>query len=223
MTERSQPVKIRYIFIILLLLCIGSLIAFWQAKPPPEVIKIYKAVPYTPENTPKSTRPTVVENVHLPAAAVTETEGGVTSIDREENEMLSVDPAKLMTDSDELRERLDSTEALHTEEHGEVADTDTITEIPSSELSRMVRETFDMASVLNAYDIFVDENGKADCPKCGTKHFHLLRNSGAVFNEWCCMECEYPGGDVIDFVAWREGIDEEEATRALAESAGLLK
>ena len=117
-----------------------------------------------------------------------------------------------------------STEPLSEGQEEVVAhETDTATEIPYSELSRMVRAAYDMESVLNEYGIYVDEIGKDACPKCVTYNFHILLSLTDGPDEWCCMECEYPGGDVIDFVAWREDIDVTEATRYLAERAGLLE
>lgn len=103
-------------------------------------------------------------------------------------------------------------------------DTYTATEIPYSELARMVTEAYEMESVLNAYGVYVDENGRGTCPKCSLTDFRLLlsRQVGR-YDEWCCMDCEWPGGDVIDFVAWREDIDVTEAAQYLAERAGLLE
>jgi len=210
------------------LLCIGSLIGLWRAKrTPPEVIKIYKAVPYEP----KSTRATEVENVQSPTSApVAETEDTVYSDEIQTNEVLSEEEVELMREEDEFWEWFAS---LDTElswedffEEGEDVvehETATATEIPYSELARLVREAYEMEWILNEYGIYVDEIGKDVCPKCSGYDFHMIRSLTGGYDEWCCMECEYPGGDVIDFVAWIEDIDEKEAARYLAGRAGLLE
>lgn len=104
------------------------------------------------------------------------------------------------------------------------SETDTGIEIPYSELVRIVREAYEMESTLNAYGTYVDENGRGVCPKCSLTDFRLLlsRLTGK-YDEWCCMDCEWPGGDVIDFVAWMENIDVTEAAQHLAKRPGLLK
>ncbi|MXV75969.1 hypothetical protein F4Z99_17055 [Candidatus Poribacteria bacterium] len=217
----------RISIVITLLFCIGGLIALWNAnRTPSEVITIYKTVPYTP----KSIRPTPVQNVQSPTSVpVAETERTADPDEREKKEVLLEDDAKLMPEADafsEWLEQLDTelSEGPLSEERGEVAETDTATEIPYSELSRMVREAYTMESILNEYDIYVDELGKDVCPKCVTYNFHIARSqTGQDHDQWCCFECNPRGGDVIDFVSWMEGIDVTIAARDLAERAGLLK
>ena len=217
----------RIYIVITSLFCVGGLIGLWSAnRPPPEVIKIYKTVPYTP----KSTRPMPVQSVQSPTSVpVAETERTAYSDETEKKEVLSEDDAKLMPEADAFSgwlEQLDTelSEAPLSEERGEVADTDTVTEIPYSELSRRVREAYTMESVLNEYDVYVDELGKDVCPKCVTYNFHIVRSqTGQDHDLWCCFECNPGGGDVIDFVSWMEGIDVTIAARDLAERAGLLK
>ena len=217
----------RISIVITLLFSIGGLIALWNAnRPPPEVITIYKTVPYSP----KSTRPMPVQNVQSPTSVpVAETERTAYSNETAKKEVLSEDDAKLMPEAgafSEWLEQLDTelSEAPLSEEREEVADADTVTEIPYSELSRRVREAYTMESVLNEYDIYVDELGKDVCPKCVTYSFHIVRSqTGQDPDLWCCFECNPGGGDVIDFVSWMEGIDVTIAARDLAERAGLLE
>ena len=83
---------------------------------------------------------------------------------------------------------------------------------------------YDLESVANEYGVFVDENGKGTCVKCGNSDFRLLRYRHKVrYEEWACMDCAWPGGDISDFVAWIEDIDLAEAVRYLAKRAGILK
>ncbi len=220
--------KSRFIF-ILSLLCIGGLIGLWLAreKPPPEVIKIYKAAPYVP----KSTRATAGEGTHSPTSVpVAETASTAYSDGIQTNEVLSEEDAEQMPEEDDFWEWL---ELLETELAGEnlseeredvvEPETDTATEIPYPELARMVADIYDMESVLNEYGIYVDELGKSTCPKCARTDFVLIQSRIDGNNQWACMDCEWPGGGVTDFVAWMEGIDNIEATRYLAERAGLIK
>ncbi len=87
----------------------------------------------------------------------------------------------------------------------------------------MVTAVYDMEEVLNEYGIYVNERNRAHCPKCDGYDFYLLENirTGEA-NEWACMDCAWPGGDVIGFVAWMEDVDGTEAARFLAERAGII-
>ena len=95
----------RISIIITCLFCIGGLIALWNAnRTPPEVITIYKTVPYTP----KSTRATPVQNVQSPTSVpVAETERTAYSDETEKKEVLSEDAAKLMPEADAFSEWLE--------------------------------------------------------------------------------------------------------------------
>ena len=219
--------KSLFIFFISLL-CLGGLIGFWRAKQTPsEVLKIYKAGPYEP----KSTRVSAVENVHPPAGTpVAKTRGAEYSDGIQTNEALSKTD-EFIPEEGEFGEWLTSldtelsVEALSGEREDIAApEIDTAGEIPYSELEKMVADAYEMEDVLNAYDIYVNKDGRGHCPKCAHSDFYLLRSVAAnTPDEWCCMDCEYPGGNVTDFVAWIERIDVTEATQYLAERAGLLE
>lgn len=219
--------KSLFIFLISLL-CLGGLIGIWRAKQTPsEVLKIYKAVPYEP----KSTRALMVENVHSPAATpVAETEGAEYSDGIQTDEVLS-EAAEFIPEADEFGEWLTPLDTelsaeVFSGEREDFADPkiDTAGEILYSELERMVAAAYKMEDVLNTYGIYVNEDGRGHCPKCAQSDFYLLRSlKASTPDEWCCMDCEYPGGNVTEFVAWMESIDVTEATQYLAERAGLLK
>lgn len=221
----------RISIVITSLFCVSSLIGIWMVKPKvqPEVIKIYKTVPYA------------LKPVHMTRAEVTQTPVISDLSETEHLNTFQTDEAAednriseyelSLEEEDEFWEWLAS---LDTELSAETlsekrkdvveSETDTATEIPYSELARMVREVYEMESVLNEYGIYVDENGKGICPKCSLTDFRLLLSIQTNrYDSWCCMDCEWPGGDVIDFVAWREDIDGTEATRYLAERVGLLE
>lgn len=218
----------RISIVITLIFCVGGLIALWnENRTPPEVIKIYKTVPYTP----KSTRATPVQNVQSPTSVpVADTETMEYPDEMQTTKVLSEVDAALTHQGNALSAGAaplseDSTPPLSEENEKVVAhETDTATEIPYSELSRMVREAYSMESVLNEYGIYPDELGKDVCPKTGNYSFHIVRSqTGQDVDLWCCFECEPTGGDVIDFVSWMEGVDVTVAARDLAERAGLMK
>ncbi len=52
----------------------------------------------------------------------------------------------------------------------------------------MVKDAYDMESVLNEYGIYVDKNNKAVCPKCTGYDFYLLESRTSGHDEWCCDE-----------------------------------
>ncbi len=214
----------RIAIVIAGLFCIFGLIALWCAnQPPPEVIKIYTAVPYAP----KMSHTPAAEDVRSAYTAPSET-APLTAAGAGDDPI-----AGDSTSPEEYSAFLDWLDALEgelsmatlTEEPEDVAapEAETPTELPYWELRKMVKDAYDMESVLNEYGIYVDENNRAVCPKCTGYDFYLLESRTSGHDEWCCLDCEYPGGDVIEFVAWIEGVEETEAARYLAERAGLLK
>lgn len=99
-------------------------------------------------------------------------------------------------------------------------DQDQNTDIPYAELSRMVIETYDLKEVISSY--FDPTDGY--CPKCDQQDFVIMRNAkNGRLEAWCCFNCYNSVYDVIDFVAWVEGIDETEVVRKLATEVGILE
>ncbi len=215
--------KSRFIF-ILSLLCIGGLIGLWLAreKPPPEVIKIYKAAPYGP----KPVRTTQVEVTQPPVVftpSETQDRGAPQDEPLAEPEFFPEEEAAFWEWLETLEAPLAETTYDETETEGE-QEADTPTEIPYLELVEMVKEVYELEDVLNDYGVFVDEWGNGYCPKCSSQDFHLMKYvKTGKYEYWCCMECKDGAYNVVDFVAWMEGTSDTEAARYLAERAGLLK
>lgn len=214
---------------ILSLLCIGVLIGVWRAKQtPPEVIKIYKAAHYEPQ----STRARVPLNVHAPATErVAKTEGTEYSDDFQTDHVLSEFSAEFIPEEDEFGEWSTS---LDPERSAEVfsgkrediaePETDTTAEIPYSELVKRVKEAYELEDVLNDYGVFLDEWGNGYCSKCTRMDFQLMKSvKTGKYEFWCCMACKDGAYNVVEFVAWREGWNDTEAARYLAQRAGLLE
>ena len=197
-----------------------------RSKSPPEVIKIYKAIPYEPrqEHTKQQETPTPpIEGIGASkrkqakspqTAIVTEPKRGP------EYELLPEEEAAFL----DWLATLDTPSSAETitEEAGAVNEQnpDANTDIPYAELFRMVRETYDLKEVINSY--FDPTDGY--CPKCDQQDFEIMQNAkNGRLEAWCCFNCYNGAYDVSEFVAWIEGIDETEAVRKLATQAGILE
>ena len=198
--------------------CIGGLIGFWmmKTKSPPEVIKIYKTTPYESKQekteqhetaTPpiENIRPSTREHAKSPQTEIVS-----------ESERLSASellPELATLDTPSLSETIT--------EGGEVVnDQDSDTDISYAELSKMVIETYDLKEVIKSY--FDPTSGH--CPNCGQQDFEIMRNAkNGRLEAWSCFNCYNGVYDVIEFVAWIEGIDKTEAVQQLATQAGILE
>lgn len=97
------------------------------------------------------------------------------------------------------------------------------TEISVSELEKMLMDAVNIEDVFKSYGINI-ELGRSICPKCSSQEFLLLKSDKSeILDQWCCMDCELMGGDVIEFVAWMEGVDRSSAIKKLASRAGALE
>ena len=91
--------------------------------------------------------------------------------------------------------------------------------IPSGEFYNMVIDIYNLRDIVEIYGI---EEGF--CPKCGESDFNLMTDAktGRI-DYWCCFNCKNGIFHVIDFVAWMEGIDTNDAFRYLVGDADLPK
>ena len=224
----------KYAFLFAGLLLIGGLVGLWMAKPKgqPEVITIYKTVPY--ENL---KRVGISQTTHLTTSS-TQTQSSEKKYTRglsagEVSEgMLSVEEELSAAEKTEFLEWLTALEAElpmettneETEEEME-SGKDTTTEMPYRELRDIVVAAYELEDVLNEYGVFPDNLGKSTCPKCPSTEFTLmLYVPTGRYETWCCMDCKDGAYNVIDFVAWMEGTDDlQGVAMRLAERAGLLE
>lgn len=97
------------------------------------------------------------------------------------------------------------------------------TEISVNELEKMLMDAVNIEDVFKSYGIYI-ELGRSICPKCSSQEFLLLKSDKPeISDQWCCMDCELMGGDVIEFVAWMESVDRSSAIKKLASWAGVLE
>lgn len=97
-------------------------------------------------------------------------------------------------------------------------------EISYAELSKIVRENYDLKEVIQSYIDLDERISPWFCPKCNQQDFEIMRNAkNGRLEYWCCFNCYNSAYDVIEFVAWIEGIDHHDAILKLATQAGLLK
>ncbi|RKU15610.1 hypothetical protein C6503_13595 [Candidatus Poribacteria bacterium] len=223
----------KHAFLFAGLLVIGGLVGLWMAKPKgqPEVITIYKTVPYEPK------RISTTQTTHLTASS-TQTQGSEKkythglSAGEVSEDMLSVKEELSAAEKTEFLEWLTALEAElpiettneETEEEME-SGKDTTTEMPYKELRDMVVAGYELEDILSEYGVFPDNLGKSTCPKCPSTEFTLmLYVPTGRYETWCCMDCKDGAYNVIDFVAWMEGTDDlQGVAMRLAERAGLLE
>ena len=220
----------KYTFAFAGLLLIGGLIGLWVAKPKgqPEVITIYKTVPYEPKQVDTS------QTTHFTVPPTQRSEEKYThglSAGEVSEDMFSVREKFSSAEEMEFSEWLTaleaelSTETTHKETEEEMESEETLTEIPYTELRDMVVAEYELEDILNEYGIFPDTLGKSRCPKCPSTEFTLMLYVPTGRHEmWCCMDCKDGAYNVIDFVAWVEGTDDHRGVAMrLAERAGLLE
>lgn len=209
--------------IIVGLLCVGGLIGFWmmRSKAPPEVIKIYNAIPYEQRQERTKQQGTLtppIEGIHASKRKQTkntETER-VSEPERLPKYGLSPEEEAAFLDWLSTLDTPSSTESKT--EETEIMNTNT--EISYAKLFPMVRETYDLTEVIKSY--FDPTDGY--CPKCDQQDFQIMLNGkNGRLEYWCCFNCYDGGYDVSDFVAWIEGIEVTEAVRQLATQAGILE
>ena len=213
------------------LLLIGGLIGLWVAKPEgqPEVITIYKTVPYEPKQVSTS------QTTHLTVPPTQSSKEKYTpglSAGKVPKDMLWVEENFSDAEKTEFSEWLTALEAelstettnKETEEEME-SEKDTTPKMPYRELRDMVVAAYELEDILNEYGIFPDNLGKSTCPKCPSTEFTLMLYVPTGRHEmWCCMDCKDGAYDTIDFVAWMEGTDDlRGVAMRLAERAGLLE
>lgn len=224
----------KHAFLFAGLLLIGGLVGLWMAKPKgqPEVITIYKTVPY---EEPKQVG--MSQTTHLTASS-TQTQGSEKkythglSAGEVSEDMLSVEGELSAAEKTAFLEWLTALEAElpiettneETEEEMESEKAIT-TEMPYRELRDIVAAAYELEDTLNEYGVFPDNLGKSTCPKCPSTEFTLmLYVPTGRYETWCCMDCKDGAYNVIDFVAWMEGTDDQRGVAMrLAERAGLLK
>ena len=221
----------KHTFVFAGLLLIGGLIGLWVAKPKgqPEVITIYKTVPYEPKQADTS------QTTHLtvpPTQGSKEKYTHGLSAGEVPEDMFSVTEEFSSAEETEFSEWLTALEAelstettnKETEEEME-SEKDATPKMPYRELRDMVAAAYELEDILNEHGIFPDNLGKSTCPKCPSTEFTLMLYVPTGRHEmWCCMDCKDGAYDVIDFVAWMEGTEDHRGVAMrLAERAGLLK
>ena len=218
------------------LLCISALLGIWvgRRRSNSEVIKIYKATPYQPEQvgTPQTERAepftdsTLSEEgnidavqMHRAPRPLLSDEKGDSGTEKGFGESMA-DLARDSQTSDVIDEPVENEPAeAVTLEEGKTGAT-----IPYWELSKLVTDAYDLEEVLNDYGVYVDEGGGGLCPFCGHQDFQVMINAKTGRREfWCCFTCDNLAYNVIKFVSKMEGIDEFRAAAFLAKQAGLLK
>ncbi len=212
--------KSRFIFIISIL-CIGGLIGLWLAreKPPPEVIKIYKAIPYNPkpisvlqeEEVETSTDATVPETDY--------------SDDTQTSAPLLADPE--LTPEEEAafwdwlaswEETVETEEVAHQPETEEITEPEgTSTELTHWQEIQIIDDIFPLKEIIAAYGGNPSGNG-VQCPLCSHPDDFYITREGT---SWWCHTCSDGAHDTFEFVSRAEGITREEAHELLAEQAGL--
>ena len=221
----------KYTFVFAGLLLIGGLIGLWVVKPKgqPEVITIYKTVPYEPKQVDTS------QTTHLTVPPTQSSKEKYThglSVGEVSEDMFSVREEFSSAEEMEFSEWLTaleaelSTEATNKETEEEMeSEKDTTTKMPYRELHDMVVAAYELEDVLNEYGVFPDNLGKSTCPKCASSEFILMLYVPTGRHEkWCCMDCQDGAFDVVEFVAWMEGTDDHrDVAMRLAERAGLLE
>ncbi len=218
------------------LFLIGSLIliSFWigQPKKHPEVIKIYKVVPYEP-------KPLAIDRVQnsTPTTAKTssevshQTEGFVETI---QSDLPAQNRTSIETTMQEaLDEQLVSLEDHETTNAFGNAPEEEMDnqEIPEWKLYNLVKSAYELQDILNDYDIDIDSEhgGWGVCPLCSGDSFQVAYSARTGrASHWGCHNCNGGKGgtviefyDFIDLIAKVERIDRYQAMVDLAESAGL--
>ena len=220
------------------LLCIGILLAMraGRRKSDSEVIKIYKATPYSPKRvgTPQTERAETLTDSTLseegnsdaglmhrfPKPLLSDENG-----DSEAEEGFGESIAELARDS-QISELIDEPVENEPAESMNLGEGMTEATIPYWELSKLVIDAYELEEVLNDYGVYVAEgHGGGRCPFCAhPEDFQVMTNAKTGRREsWCCFTCSNLSYNVIDFVSKMEGIDEFRAAALLAERAGLLE
>lgn len=216
------------------LLCIGILLAMRAGRrtSDSEVIKIYKATPYSPKRvgTPQTERAetftdsTLSEegnsDASLPKPLLSDENG-----DSEAEKGFGESIAELARDS-QISELIDEPVENEPAEAMNLGEGMTEATIPYRELSKLVIDAYELEEVLNDYGVYVAEgHGGGRCPFCAhPEDFQVMTNAKTGRREsWCCFTCSNLSYNVIDFVSKMEGIDEVRAAALLAERAGLLE
>lgn len=209
--------------IIVGLLCVGGLIGFWmmRSKAQPEVIKIYKTTTYKQRQERTKQQGTLtppIEGIHASKRKQTKNPETERVSDPERLPKYGLSPEEEAAFLDWLT-TLDTPSSTETgTEETEIMNTNT--EISYAELSSKVIAAYDLTEVIKSY---FDPTFN-HCPKCGQQDFEIMRNGkNGRLEYWCCFNCYDGGYDVIEFVAWIEGIDEWAAVRQLATQAGILE
>ena len=217
-----------YVFIACLFL---GLIGFRIVRTkPPEVIKIYKTIPYQPKPTRTLQKERLITSLTETQVAETEhpntlqTDEGIEDNRISEYELSPEEESEFwewLTGLEEPpTETLDTKPEEVTEPEG-----NPITELPYSELAKMVTDVYELEDVLNDYDVYVDEGGGSGyCPFCYQQDFQVMEYVKTGRREfWCCFNCSNRSSNVIEFVSRIKRIDELQAAMFLAKQAGIIE
>ena len=217
------------------LLCISIFLAMQagRRKSDSEVIRIYKATPYSPkrvgtpqtERTETFTDSTLSEDGNSDAGLMHRPLLSDENGDSEAEKGFGESIADLARDS-QISDLIDEPVENEPAEAMNLGEGMTEATIPYWELSKLVIDAYELEEVLNDYGVYVAEgHGGGRCPFCAhPEDFQVMTNAKTGRRDsWCCFTCSNLPYSVIDFVSKMEGIDEFRAAALLAERAGLLE